>query len=96
MDEAGFIPVAVALNYPNVAAVCAVYEDVLHRLQENSTNSILEVDLINETIRLKIGWEMVKHYQRISEYTILSIKLLIVLIVADAEWLRRTRTATIY
>lgn len=71
MDEAGFIPVAVALNYPNVAAVCAVYEDVLHRLQENSTNSILEVDLINETIRLKIGWEMVKHYQRISKYAIL-------------------------
>ena len=59
MDEAGFLPVAVTLNYPNVASVCAVYVDILNRLEESSATSILEVDMINETIRLKNGWEMV-------------------------------------
>jgi len=58
MDEAGYIPVAIALHYPNVASICAPYEDILTRLQENSSISRLEVDIVNETMRLKEGWDM--------------------------------------
>jgi len=60
MDEAGYIPVAVALNYPNVASICAPYEEILTRLQDNTSISRLEVDVVNETMRLKEGWEMVR------------------------------------
>lgn len=60
MDEAGFLPVALVISYPNVAAVGAYYQDILKRLEENMSVSKLEVDVMNETIRLKEGWEMVR------------------------------------
>ena len=59
MDVAGFIPVALTLNYPNVAAINAFYDDILNRLQEVNGVSRLEFDAANETVRLKEGWEMV-------------------------------------
>lgn len=59
MDEAGFVPIALVLGYPNVAGFYAQYYDIVQRLQEISESSLLEVDIANETIRLKEGWEVV-------------------------------------
>ncbi len=59
MDEAGFVPIALVCGYPNVAGFGAPYNDIVARIQEVAENSVIEVDIANETIRLKVGWEMV-------------------------------------
>ncbi len=63
MDEAGFVPIALVCGYPNVAAFGAYYADIVARIQERiletTSPSVIEVDAVNETIRLKVGWEMV-------------------------------------
>ena len=60
MDEAGFVPIMLVYNYPNVAMCGALYEDVvykLNRMSEEETCTI-EADVSNEVIRLKTNWAM--------------------------------------
>jgi hypothetical protein len=58
MDEAGFVPIALVCNYYNVACYGSTYYDILNKLQEVAAKSkYYEVDIDNETIRLKEGWE---------------------------------------
>jgi hypothetical protein len=60
MDEEGYVPVAFVLTYPNVSIVGAPYPEIINRLHETSMlNSKIEIDLVNDTIRLKEQWEMV-------------------------------------
>eukprot|EP01038_Epipyxis_sp_PR26KG_P005264 gene5264-7315_t len=60
MDVEGYVPIALVYGYPNVACFGAPYPDLIGRLQETTQaeNSILEFDYQNETIRVKIGWDM--------------------------------------
>lgn len=54
MDEAGYVPIAFVCNFPEVLALGAYYEDIVTGLQQSA---LLEVDLENETLRLKEGWQ---------------------------------------
>lgn len=53
LDSAGYIPIAFVCNFPDVVAIGAYYEDILSQLQKSE---IFEMDMENETIRVK-GWE---------------------------------------
>jgi len=53
MDEAGYIPIMFICNY--ISSFGANYSDILNILQESTT---LEIDLVNETLRLKENWQM--------------------------------------
>lgn len=60
MDEAGYVPVALACSYYNVACYGCSYYDIVNKLKEVSTRcKFIELDSENETIRLKEGWEKV-------------------------------------
>lgn len=59
MDVEGFVPLALLCGYPNVAACGANYYDVISALQSRAEANQLEVDLPNETIRLKEKWDVV-------------------------------------
>ena len=67
MDEAGYIPIAFVANYPNIACYGASLTDLLSKLHQKDQGEgeglegggLLEVDMENETIRLKTGWEAV-------------------------------------
>jgi hypothetical protein len=59
MDEEGYLPIAFVANYPNVACYGAPYQDLITKLKER-TDGPLDIDLENETIRLKEGWEKVR------------------------------------
>ena len=54
MDEAGFIPIAFVCNFPDVLAIGAYYEDILDGLKKSV---LFELDLENETLRLREGWQ---------------------------------------
>jgi hypothetical protein len=60
MDEAGFVPIALVYNYPNVAQFGALYQDLKYRLKEltKENRSSLEVDTTNELLRVSSNWEM--------------------------------------
>ena len=58
MDEAGYIPIALVLQYPNVAQFGALYGDLKYRLRQLGDTSHIEVDAINELVRTKDNWEM--------------------------------------
>mmetsp|Transcript_40259 Transcript_40259/g.41069 ORF Transcript_40259/g.41069 Transcript_40259/m.41069 type:complete len:297 (-) Transcript_40259:328-1218(-) len=53
MDEAGYIPIPFICNYVTIFG--ANYPDIVNMLRESST---LEVDIENETVRLKENWQM--------------------------------------
>ena len=59
MDVEGFVPIALVSSYQNVACFGALIQDIIARLQETAQMSRLEVDAVNETVRLKDGWDMV-------------------------------------
>jgi hypothetical protein len=63
MDEEGYLPIALLRNYPNVASCEAYYEYILDAL---STSETFELDLPNETLRLKSKWEQVNMIYRLS------------------------------
>jgi len=56
MDEAGYIPIAFVCNFPNIICYGADYQLIIKYLMESS---YIEVDIVNETMRLKEGWEQV-------------------------------------
>ena len=66
MDVEGFVPIAFVANYPNVACYGASITDMMDKLSQ-SPNGLIEVDFVNETIRLKHNWEMVKLNQNFIE-----------------------------
>ena len=49
---------ALLSSYPNVACYAATIEDLVSKLNVKE-DSILEVDVPNETVRLKTGWDKV-------------------------------------
>jgi len=59
MDEAGYVPIALVCGYPHVQQFGALYNDIVARLQETceSERCVVEIDVNNETIRLKQGWD---------------------------------------
>jgi hypothetical protein len=59
MDEAGFVPITLLCGYYSVAVCNAPYEDIILRLVEACEKNELEIDVANETVRLKSGWENV-------------------------------------
>jgi hypothetical protein len=58
MDEEGFVPMALLTSYPNIACFCTPISELVSKLSQKE-DSILEVDVTNETVRLKEGWEKV-------------------------------------
>jgi hypothetical protein len=58
MDEEGYVPMALLSSYPNISCYGASIEDLVGKLSQKE-DSILEVDVTNETVRLKEGWEKV-------------------------------------
>ena len=54
MDESGYIPIPFICNY--ISCFGVNYSDIIQHLQEST---ILEVNIENETIRLKENWQMV-------------------------------------
>jgi hypothetical protein len=64
MDVEGFVPLALVCGYQNVACFGALIPDIVARLQETVQMSRLEVDAVNETVRLKEGWDMVSECLR--------------------------------
>ena len=58
MDEEGYVPMALLSSYPNIACYAASIEDLLQKLSVKE-DSFLEVDISNETVRLKSGWDKV-------------------------------------
>ena len=54
MDEAGYVPIAFVCNFPDVLAIGAYYEDIVEGLKNSA---LFEVDMENETLRLREGWE---------------------------------------
>jgi hypothetical protein len=60
MDEAGYVPIMLVMNYQNVAALACSYHDVLNKMRETvSKTKYLELDPVNEVVRLREGWEKV-------------------------------------
>lgn len=59
MDEEGYVPMALLSSYPNISCYGASIEDLVLKLSQKE-DSILEVDVTNETVRLKEGWEKVQ------------------------------------
>lgn len=55
MDLEGYLPAAMVFNFPSVVMYGVPYYDLMDYLNENS--SVLDVDVVNETIRVKLGWE---------------------------------------
>jgi len=55
MDCEGFIPIAFVANFPGVVMLGATYDDILEGIR---SSEILEMDEINETMRLKNGWDL--------------------------------------
>eukprot|EP01041_Mallomonas_annulata_P009402 gene9402-19508_t len=53
MDEAGYIPIPFLCNY--ISSFGVNYQEIVTLLQESET---LEVDVPNETVRLKENWQM--------------------------------------
>jgi La domain len=62
MDEEGYVPIALVCNYPNVAHYGLEYTDIVAKLAKTceASTSMLEVDVENETVRVRSGWEMVR------------------------------------
>ena len=61
MDEEGYVPMALLSSYPNISCYAASIQDLVEKLSQKE-DSILEVDVANETVRLRDGWEKVhKH-----------------------------------
>ena len=56
MDIEGYIPIAMICNYQNVSCFGVPYSEIKKALGVSLT---FEVDLENETMRLKTAWEMV-------------------------------------
>ena len=58
MDEEGYVPMALLSSYPNISCYAASIQDLVEKLSQKE-DSILEVDVANETVRLRDGWEKV-------------------------------------
>ena len=74
MDEDGYVPMALLSSYPNIACYAASISDLVIKLNAKE-DSILEVDVSNETVRLKVGWDKVRvchHFFSIQEMLLLS------------------------
>lgn len=56
MDVEGYVPIALVGNYPNVSCYGVPYDKLVAKLSESH---ILEVDNVNELVRLKSDWEKV-------------------------------------
>ena len=69
MDVEGFVPMALLCSYPNIACYATPIEELVSKLAAKE-DSLLEVDSVNETVRLKEGWEKVTN---IDEYFIILI-----------------------
>jgi hypothetical protein len=59
MDEEGYIPIAFVANYEHIACYGAPLDELMIKLSQKE-DAILDVDMENETIRLKEGWETVR------------------------------------
>ena len=64
MDEEGYVPMALLSSYPNISCYGATIEDLVGKLSQKE-DSILEVDVTNETVRLREGWEKVQTHTNI-------------------------------
>lgn len=53
MDTEGYIPIAFVCNYPHVSCYGAFFDDIVRALKDSQS---LELDIKNETMRLKDGW----------------------------------------
>ena len=58
MDVEGYVPMALLCSYPNIACYATPIEELVQKLAAKE-DSLLEVDSVNETVRLKEGWEKV-------------------------------------
>ena len=70
-DEEGYVPMALLSSYPNISCYSASIQDLVEKLSQKE-DSILEVDVANETVRLRDGWEKV-HIHIYSCFLILPI-----------------------
>ncbi len=62
MDEEGYVPVMLTMQYQNVASLQCSYYDVLNKLKECvGKTKHLELDAVNECVRLRDGWDKVRH-----------------------------------
>lgn len=62
MDEEGFVPIMLTMQYQNVAAMQCSYYDVFNKLKECiGKTKHLELDPVNECVRLREGWEKVSY-----------------------------------
>ena len=55
MDVEGYLPAAMVFNFPSVVMYGVPYFDLMDYLKEFS--EVLEVDVVNETMRVRVGWE---------------------------------------
>lgn len=62
MDEEGYVPIMLVTQYQNVAALQCSYYDIFNKLKEcvGKTKNI-ELDAVNECVRLREGWEKVRY-----------------------------------
>jgi hypothetical protein len=67
MDEEGYVPMALLSSYPNISCYGATIEDLVGKLSQKE-DSILEVDVTNETVRLREGWEKVQTHTSYSQF----------------------------
>ena len=58
---------ALLASYPNIACYAASIQDLVGKLSQKE-DSILEVDVANETVRLREGWEKVQICSSFSKY----------------------------
>ena len=59
MDEAGYVPIALVCSYQNVACFGIPLPEIIDKLKSQEL-SRLEIDEVNETIKLKEKWDMVR------------------------------------
>lgn len=62
MDVEGYVPLAIVCNYQNIACYGIAIADIMNKFEQIGS-SRLEIDPINETIKLKEKWEMVSSTQ---------------------------------
>jgi hypothetical protein len=55
LDEAGYIPISYILNFPDILAIGADYNDIIEQLSKLPQ---FELDLENETMR-RVDWKKV-------------------------------------
>ena len=73
MDVEGYVPMALLCSYPNIACYATPIEELVQKLAAKE-DSLLEVDSVNETVRLKEGWEKVIYTRLVNVLSVCGVR----------------------